>query len=155
MKQFAFVFCAGMTALLLFSGCSGINELNSALGEAAGADEITAPKLNIVKNKTTKSEIFQSIGAPGLVFRNEINGETWVYQRVAVRQTDVGFQARGNFSALFPYQANSLSHGGGIAGVGASSKVGARRSSYKTAGLMIKFNEQGCVNAYEFTATSF
>lgn len=104
MKQFAFVFCAGMTALLLFSGCSGINELNSALGEAAGADEITAPKLNIVKNKTTKSEIFQSIGAPGLVFRNEINGETWVYQRVAVRQTDVGFQARGNFSALFPYQ---------------------------------------------------
>ena len=123
MKQFAFVFCAGMTALLLFSGCSGINELNSALGEAAGADEITAPKLNIVKNKTTKSEIFQSIGAPGLVFRNEINGETWVYQRVAVRQT--------------------------------ASKVGARRSSYKTAGLMIKFNEQGCVNAYEFTATSF
>ena len=95
MKQFAFVFCAGMTALLLFSGCSGINELNSALGEAAGADEITAPKLNIVKNKTTKSEIFQSIGAPGLVFRNEINGETWVYHRHNVWNAQFpGLQAR-------------------------------------------------------------
>ena len=155
MKQFAFTICMGLGALLLFSGCSSVKELNSALGEAATADEISTLGLNIVKNKTTKSEIFKSIGAPGLVFKNELNGETWVYQRVAVRQTDVGFQAKGNFAAIFPYKANSLSRGGGIAGVGASSKVGARRSSYKTAGLLIKYNEQGCVNSYEFTATSF
>lgn len=155
MKRFAFTVCMGLGALLLFSGCSSVKELNSALGEAADADEISTLGLNIVKNKTTKSEIFKSIGAPGLVFKNDLNGETWVYQRVAVRQTDVGFQAKGNFAAIFPYQANSLSRGGGIAGIGASSKVGARRSSYKTAGLLIKFNEQGCVNSYEFTATSF
>lgn len=154
MKLFTLVFCVGSGALLL-SGCSSIKELNSALGEATSADEISTLGLNIVKNKTTKAEIFSSIGAPSLVFRNDLNGDSWVYQRVAVRQTDVGFQAKGNFSALFPYQTNSLSRGGGIAGVGASSKVGARRSSYKTAGLLIKFNEQGCVNAYEFTATSF
>lgn len=155
MKKFAFAVCMGVSAMLFFSGCSSIKELNSALGEAANADEISTLGLNIVKNKTTKNEIFNSIGAPGLVFQNDMNGETWVYQRVAVRQTDVGFQAKGNFAAIFPYQPNSLSKGGGIAGVGASSKVGARRSSYKSAGLMIKFNAQGCVNGYEFTATSF
>ena len=155
MKLFVFAIGMGVSSMLLFSGCSSVKELNSALGEAANADEISTFGLNIVKNKTTKNEIFKSIGAPGLVFKNDIHGETRVYQRVAVRQTDVGFQAKGNFAAIFPYQANTLSRGGGIAGVGASSKVGARRSSYKTAGLMIKFNEQGCVNAYEFTATSF
>lgn len=155
MKFFAFTIATGMSVALFFSGCSSVRELNSALGEATNADEISTLELNIIKNKTTKSEIFKLIGAPGLVFKNELKGETWVYQRVAVRQTDVGFQAKGNFSALFPYQANSLSRGGGIAGVGASSKVGSSRSSYKTAGLMIRFNELGCVNSYEFTATSF
>lgn len=155
MKQLTFAICMGVSTMLFISGCSSVKELNSALGETANADGISFFGLNIIKNKTTKAEIFKAIGAPGLVFQNNLNGESWVYQRVAVRQTDVGFQAKGNFAALFPYQPNSLSKGGGIAGVGASSKVGARRSSYKSAGLMIKFNEQGCVNAYEFTATSF
>ena len=155
MKQFAFAICMSFAAMLLLPGCSSVRELNSALGEAANADEISSFGLNIVKNKTTKSEIFKSIGAPELVFKNELNGESWVYPRVAVRQTDVGIQAKGNFAALFPYQANSLSRGGGIAGVGASSKVGAKRSSYKSAGLLIRFNENGCINSYEFTATSF
>ena len=52
MKLFTLVFCVGLGALLL-SGCSSIKELNSALGEATSADEISTLGLNIVKNKTT------------------------------------------------------------------------------------------------------
>ncbi len=155
MKHLASALFTGIASVVLFSGCSGIRELNSSLNEAANADEISTFGLSITRNKTTQNEIFKAIGAPGLVFKNEVNGESWVYPRVAVRQTDVGFQARGNFTAIFPYQSHSLSKGGGLAGVGANSKVGARRSTYKTAALMIKFNPNGCVDSYEFTATSF
>ena len=155
MKPFIFITCLGSCTLLLFSGCSSVKELNSAMSEATSVGEISTFGLQIVKNKTTKSEVFASIGAPGLVFKNEQGGESWVYPRVAVRQSDLDLQANGNFAAVFPYSSGSLSRGGGIAGVNASSKIGSRKSSYKTAGLLIKFNKLGCVNSYEFTATSF
>lgn len=155
MKSSIFIVGMGFLSLLLLSGCSSVRELNSAMNEATSVGEITTLGLQIVKNKTTKSEVFKSIGAPGLVFKNEHDGESWVYPRVAVRRSDLDFQAKGNFAAVFPYSASTLSKGGGVAGVTASSRIGTSKSSYKSAGLLIKFNELGCVNSYEFTATSF
>lgn len=154
MKHLAYAAGIGAGAALLFSGCAGIKDLHTAMGEAVHADEVTMRQLHIVKNKTTKNEIFRAIGAPGLVF-NDKQGETWVYPRIAVRRSDAGFQARGNFATIFPYSPHTISRGGGFAGVGVASGVDAKRSSYKSAGLLIKFNLQGCVRGYEFTATSF
>ncbi|MDR0932974.1 MAG: hypothetical protein LBM70_08170 [Victivallales bacterium] len=155
MKMFLFISSLGLTTLLFSSGCASVKELNSAMNDAASIGEISSSGLRIVKNKTTKKEVFGSIGAPGLVFKNDISGESWVYPRVAVRQSNLDFQASGNFSAIFPYSAGSLSKGGGVAGVNASSRLGSSKSSYKSAGLLIEFNELGCVNNYKFTATSF
>ncbi len=155
MKSFAFIICMAVPLMLVLSGCSGVKELHSAMNDAAAVGEISTSGLQIVRNKTTKSEVFKAIGAPGLVFKNELNGESWVYPRVAVRQSELGFQMKGNFSAFFPYSGGSLAKGGGVAGVGASSEIGSNKSSYKSAGLLIRFNKLGCVNSYEFTATSF
>ncbi len=143
-------------AVLLLSGCSSIKDLNVALGQQATAsDDVTITGLNILKNKTSKKEVIDAIGAPGLVFKNDIKGESWVYPRVAVRRDSLGFQASGNLALIFPYKAHTLSRGGGLAGGGASTQVQSDRSSYKTAGLLIKFNKDNCVHSYEFRATSF
>lgn len=155
MKLFTLTICMGLASLLLFTGCSSVKELNSARNEAVSVGEISTFGLQIIKNKTTRSEIFKAIGAPGLVFKNEIGGESWVYPRVAVRQSELDFRVSGNFTAIFPYSPGTITKGGGIAGVNLSSQIGSSKSSYKTAGLLIRFNRLGCVNTYEFTATSF
>ncbi len=155
MKYFAMIVSV-FAGVLLLAGCSSIKDLNVALGQqAANGDEVSFAGLNILKNKTTKKEVANAIGAPALVFKNNIGGDSWVYSRVAVRRNSVGIQAKANLAAIFPYQAHSLSHGGGIAGVGGSGNIQADNSSYKTAGLVVKFNKDGCVHSYEFTATSF
>ena len=155
MKLFIVALCMEIGSMLLFSGCSSVKELNSARNEAVSVGEISTFGLQIIKNKTTRSEIFKAIGAPGLVFKNEMGGESWVYPRVAVRQSDLDFQVSGNFTAIFPYSPGRITKGGGVAGVNVSSQLGSSKSSYKTAGLLIRFNRLGCVNTYEFTSTSF
>lgn len=155
MKRSAFTVCMGFAAMLLVAGCSGARELSSSLGDASGLDGVTAGSLKVVKNKTTQNEVMAALGAPSLVFKNDIGGESWVYQRIAVRQSNVGFAASANFEAIFPYKADTKGHGGGFAGVGAAAALDSNRSTYKSAGLLINYNAEGCVNNYEFTATSF
>ena len=154
MRKFTAAAIFGVGVALLSAGCSNIHELNKALGEASNADEVSTIGLNIVPNKTTQKEVVASIGAPSMVFDEE-NGSTWVYSRVAVRNTGSGGKLAANFTAFFPYKAHQLNHGGGLTGVGASASVASERSSYKTAALMIHFNGEGCAVNYEFTATSF
>lgn len=154
MKKFIAAAIVGGGLALFSVGCSNIHELNKALGEASTADEISTVGLNIVQNKTTQNDVVAAIGAPSMVF-NDANGTTWVYSRVAVRDTGSSGNLSANFTALFPYAPHRRSRGGGLAGVGGSAAVASQRSSYKTAALMIHFNAQGCVSSYEFTATSF
>jgi len=155
MKRTVFTLGAVLAAVLFTTGCSGFNELSSAISDATNADATVTSGLNITKNKTTKSEIFKSIGAPGHVFNHEDGTSTWVYNRVAVRKTKLGFQTTGTFAALFPYATSTFSKGGGFTGVGATADLKQDKSAYKTAALMINFNDQGCVDTYEFQATSF
>ncbi len=155
MKRFAIVFGMACAAVLFSAGCGGIKDLDKAVNEVSVPDEISSAGIELIRNKTTRDEVLNAIGAPTLVCKNELNGESWVYTKVAVRDCDTGFRMRANFVAAFPYQSHSLSRGGGLAGVGAGAEVGSNRSSYKTAGLTIKFNAKGRVNSYEFTATSF
>ncbi len=151
MKKFSFAVGIGFCAVLLLSGCSSALWSNP-ISDAVNAGETS--ELNIVKNKTSKADVFKAIGAPSLVFQGP-KGETWVYQRIAVNQNNAGVSGSANVALVFPYKEESLRSGGGLVGGGASASVGASNTSYKTAGLMIRFNEQGCVNSYEFTATSF
>ena len=154
MKKMFVVAAVAACAALVAAGCSNIKELNKALGEASTADEVSSMGLQIVQNKTTKAEVIQNIGAPSMTFAAD-DGATWVYTRVAVRNTQSAGNLNANFAAFFPYKANSMSRGGGIAGVGANASVGSQRSSYKTAALTIKFSGNGVVTDYEFSATSF
>ena len=147
-----FIAAAIFGVALLSAGCSNIHELNKALGEASHADEIGG--VSIVPNKTTQREVVAAIGAPSMVFDEE-NGSTWVYSRVAVRNTGSGGRLAANFTAFFPYKAHQINHGGGLTGVGTSAEVSSQRSSYKSAALMIHFNADGCAVNYEYTATSF
>ena len=154
MKHLVFSICMGIASMLIFSGCAGMKELNSAMADTSLSDNVSASNIRITKNKTTKNEVLSVIGAPSLVFKE--NGlDVWVYQRIAVRQSDAGFSTQGHFSAMFPFKAYTLSRGMGVAGVGASADLSANRSSYKSASLIMKFNKNGCVHSYEFTATSF
>ena len=154
MKKIIAAATVGLCSALLISGCTNIKELNKALGEASTADEISTLGLRITKGKTTQKEVIQNIGAPSMTFAGD-DGTTWVYTRVAVRNTQSAGNLNANFAAIFPYKANSLNRGGGIAGVGANASVGSQRSSYKTAALTIKFSGKGVVTDYEFSATSF
>ena len=154
MKKMFVVAAVAACAALVAAGCSNIKELNKALGEASTADEVSTMGLQIVQNKTTKAEVIQNIGAPSMTF-NDAKGEAWVYSRVAVRRNQSSGNLTANFAAIFPYKGHSLSHGGGIAGVGGNASVASQNSSYKTAALVIYFNKHGCVSHYEFTATSF
>ena len=154
MKKMISAAVAGLCAALLMTGCSNIKELNKALGEASSADEISTLGLRIVQNKTTQNEVLNSIGAPSMTFANG-DGSTWVYTRVAVRNSQTSANVSMNFTAFFPYKSNSFKRGGGIAGVGTSAATASDRASYKTAALTINFNAQGCVTNYEFSATSF
>lgn len=134
MKKILYLSVITLITVSFCGGCSSIKELNSAIGEAASVDDISTFGLRIIKNKTTQSEIFKAIGAPGLVFDNHIHGKSWVYPRIAVRKTSLGFQASGNFTAVFPYSGSVLEHGGGVAGAKVSSVLDSDKSSYKTAG---------------------
>ena len=156
MKKMIAAAVVGLCSTLLISGCSNIKELNKALGEASHADEISTQGfgLRITKNKTTKKDVLRIIGAPSMSFETK-NGSTWVYTRVAVRNTQSEGKLSANFAAAFPYQHGSLQRGGGAAGVGGSASVASSRASYKTAALTINFNKSGCVMNYEYTATSF
>ena len=154
MKKMIATAVVGMCSALLVSGCTNIKELNKALGEASHADEISTLGLRIRQNKTTQKDVIENIGAPSMTFENE-NGSTWVYTRVAVRDTQSAGRLSGNFAAFFPYKPETWSRGGGLAGAGASASVASQRSSYKTASLTINFNKSGCVVNYEYTATSF
>jgi len=142
-------------AMTFVTGCSGVHELQAALGEATSADEISTLGLKVTKGKTTKSEVFKAIGAPSDVMTNADGSESWLYNRVAARQTDFGWQIAGDFMAIFPYSPSTRSYGGGFAGVGVASSIKTNKTSYKTATLVITYNNQGCVDNYEFTATSF
>ena len=155
MKKMIAAAVAGLASSLLISGCTNIKELNKALGETSHADEISTMGLRITKNKTTQEDVLDNIGAPNMTFTNKHGGATWVYTRVAVRSSGTGGNLSGGFAAIFPYKANTLSRGGGMAGVNASAAVDSERSSYKTAALTINFNRAGRVVNYEFSATSF
>ena len=154
MKKMIAAAVVGLASALLVSGCTNIKELNKALGEASHADEISTLGLRIRQNKTTQKDVLQRIGAPSMTFVNN-NGSTWVYTRVAVRNTQTSGHLSGNFAAFFPYKPETLSRGAGLAGVGASASVASQRASYKTAALTINFNKSGTVVNYEFSATSF
>ena len=154
MKHLVFSICMALASMLILTGCAGMKELNSAMLDTSLSDNVSANDIKIIKNKTTKNEVMSVIGAPSLVFKE--NGlDVWVYQRIAVRQSEAGFRTQGHFSAVFPFKGYTLSKGLGVAGVGASANIGANRSSYKSASLVMTFNQKGCVNSYEFTATSF
>ncbi len=155
MKFFAMIMAAA-AGMLLVTGCSSIKDLNVALNQNSVITEnYSSAGLNILRNKTTKNEISEAIGAPGLVFKNEIQGESWVYPRVAVRQDSAGYNASANLALVFPFKSHTLSHGGGLAGVGGNAAGQYDKTSYKTAGLLIKFDKKGVVHSYEFRATSF
>ncbi len=155
MKHFAVKLGVICGAVLFFTGCAGMKELSASIGESANFDEVSACGLTIIRNKTTQNEVMSSIGAPSLVCKNDIGGETWIYQRVAVRSSDTGFGARVGVEFFFPFSASTFQDGAGLAGASVSSSVDSSRSSYKTSGLLIKFNSKGCVNHYEITGTSF
>lgn len=155
MKKLIAVAGAGVCAALLFSGCSNIKELNKALGDASAVDDVSTMGLHIEQDKTTQADVMKAIGAPSMTFANPNGGTTWVYSRVAVRNSAAAGNLSANFQAVFPWKSNFRSRGGGVAGVGASASVASQSSSYKTAALMIHFNREGCVSNYEFTATSF
>ena len=154
MKKMITAAVVGLASALLISGCTNIKELNKALGEASHADEISTQGLRIRQNKTTQKDVLERIGAPSMTFVTD-KGTTWVYTRVAVRNTQTSGSLSGNFTAFFPYKAQTFSRGGGLAGVGASASVASQRASYKTAALTINFNQSGCVVNYEYSATSF
>ncbi len=138
-----------LSAMFIFTGCSSVDVDDQV------SDEMKVFGIEIIRNKTTKSEVLAAIGAPGMVFESSESGDSWVYPRIAVRSTNFGFRAGGNFAALFPYTSGSFSKGGGVAGARASVDTKNSSSTYMTAGLRINFNKQGCVIGYEFSATSF
>ena len=154
MKQFMFIFVAAVCAMAV-SGCVSSKDISEKMNKAAEVEGVKANDLRIIRNKTTANEVLEAIGAPSLVFKNADKTETWVYSRIGVRRTSAGFIAKGNFAALFPYEAHSLSKGGGLAGVNADAQLARSRSSYKSAALLINYNSNGCVNTFEFTTTSF
>ncbi len=154
MKQFMFFLAAAICAVTV-SGCVSSKDISAKMNKAAEVDGVVANDIRIIRNKTTNKEILEAIGAPSLVFKNADKTETWVYSRIGVRRTNAGFIAKGNFAALFPYEAHSLSKGGGLAGVSADAQLASSRSAYKSAALLINYNSKGCVNTFEFTTTSF
>ena len=155
MKKMIAAAVVGLASALLVSGCTNIKELNKALGEASHADEISTLGLRIRQNKTTQKDVLENIGAPSMSFANKKGGTTWVYTRVAVRNTQTSGKLSANFVAFFPYKSGSWSRGAGVTGVGANASVASQRASYKTASLTINFNKNGTVINYEFSATSF
>ena len=154
MKKLLVAATAGIFSTLLMSGCANIKEMNKALGEATTPEGVSTTGLSITQGKTTQEDVLKTIGAPSMTFATA-DGTTWVYSRVAVRNNGADGSIAANFTAIFPYQANTRSKGGGIAGAGVEAAVSSRSSSYKTAGLLINFDENGCVVNYEYTATSF
>ena len=74
MKHIVFSICMGLASMLIFTGCSGIKELNSAMADATLSDNVSANDIKIIRNKTTKNEVMNVIGAPSLVFRIPYTG---------------------------------------------------------------------------------
>ena len=55
MKHIVFSICMGLASMLIFTGCSGIKELNSAMADATLSDNVSANDIKIIRNKTTKN----------------------------------------------------------------------------------------------------
>ena len=119
---------------------------------------------NTVKpGKTTRLEIFKSLGAPNVVAMESGKGEIWTYDQIKVRRTAQGYGAGAYFMTGFAFGngfdptrgARNPGHGIGTAGVSASGNVGTDTTSVLTATLVIRFDTEDKVQSYKMLVTSF
>ena len=144
MKKMIAAAVVGLASVLLISGCIDVKDMDKAIGEASRSDETSSLGLRICQNKTTQKDVLETIGAPSMTFANDKGGSSWVYARVAVRNTKSGEKASDNCKAFFPFKAVKL-----------SGDAGSRGASCKTASLTINFNKSGNVVNYEYSETRF
>ena len=97
MKQIMFTLVAAVCAAIVCS-CVSSKDISAQMNKAAEVEGVVANDIRIIRNKTTGKEVLDAIGAPSLIFKNADQTETWVYSRIGVRRTNVGFVAKGNFA---------------------------------------------------------
>ena len=113
--------------------------------------------------KTTRLEIFKSLGAPNVVAMESGKGEIWTYDQIKVRRTAQGYDAGAYFLTGFAFGdgfdpragRRNPGHGVGAAGVSASGNIGTDTTSVLTATLIIRFDAGDKVQSYKMLVTSF
>jgi|GEM_PF-2267548 len=113
--------------------------------------------------KTTRLEIFKSLGTPNVVSMESGKGEVWTYDQIKVRRTAQGYDAGAYFLTGFAFGSGfdprrshlSPGHGIGAAGVSANGSVGTDTTAVQTATLVIRFDANDKVQSYKMLVTSF
>ena len=113
--------------------------------------------------KTTRLEIFKSLGAPNVVAMESGKGEIWTYDQIKVRRTAQGYDAGAYFLTGFAFGDGfdprrgrlNPGHGVGAAGITANGNIGTDTTSVLTATLVIRFDTSDKVQSYKMLVTSF
>ena len=112
----------------IFCGC---NSYKYGAGEPTQKSNLTfgTVKSQIVKGKTTQTEILQLFGAPNLVTKNKSNNEVWSYNRMTTT-------TKGGYSSLMDGKKASVS------------------SSNQSFDLIITFGSDDIVQDYSVVSSS-
>lgn len=120
----------------------------------AGALSYGAVTSQVVRGKTTQSDLLQLFGGPNISTVDNDGVETWIYER-SVTQTDVSsrnqsWQAAANLGVFFG-QASAGAQGGTAQSSAASSTA----SSFRSLTVWVKFGEDRRVKDYSVRASQF
>ncbi len=108
----------------------------------------------VVKDKTTQSDLLQAFGGPSISTMDSDGVESWVYER-SVTETDVSarsgnWQAAANLGVFFGH----ISAGAGASG-GQSTTASSTASSFRSLTVIVKFNPNKTVKDYSVRASQF
>lgn len=122
----------------------------TACGPRCCPDNTPEMTLGVVQREVcqgmNQGDVAQVIGSPNIVSKDKEGHETWIYDKIAseVRQSSSGL------GLVFLGGANCFGAGGGFGGSSAS-----RVSTQKTLTVVIKFDENQCVESVNYHSSKF
>jgi hypothetical protein len=156
-------------AMLLLGGCMGSGSPTATQPPVTPAGQaVSAPSANsgpsslsygtvtsqVVKGKTTQSDLLQMFGGPNISTTDSDGLESWVYER-SVTQTDVSsrsqtWQAAANLGVFFGHVSAGAQGSGGQ-----NSAASSTASSFRALTVIVKFNPDKTVKDYAVRASQF
>ena len=134
MKSFFKIFGLTMLSLFVFQGCT-----TYAVKDTSVDKNITVGTVQKeIKVGMSASDVVIALGSPNIVTSNDIDGETWVYDKIS---QDVSYSKNSSYGTLLL--------------IGGSEKSGSSSTSQRTLTIIITFDSKSKVTKVKYHTSRF